>query len=130
MANQKLELAKFVETMWEGKYIVAKKQGTWEYVGRARGIEAAVILAVDVRVDEARFAGERIIRAGSQDAIRNAAGLIASATALPMDQAAEKVYQTVGRIMAVAEQYHKPPHVVARKMAARRIELIGSLGRA
>lgn len=36
-----------VETMWEGKYIVAKKQGTWEYVGRARGIEAAVILAVD-----------------------------------------------------------------------------------
>ena len=56
--------------------------------------------------------------------------LIASATALPMDQAAEKVYQTVGRIMAVAEQYHKPPHVVARKRAARRIELIGSLGRA
>lgn len=36
-----------IETMWEGKYLVAKKQGTWEYVGRARGIEAAVILAVD-----------------------------------------------------------------------------------
>ncbi|MFZ3482803.1 NUDIX hydrolase [Sphingomonas sp. 3-13AW] len=36
-----------VETMWEGKYIVAKKQGSWEYVARARGIEAAVILAVD-----------------------------------------------------------------------------------
>ncbi|MFV0625342.1 NUDIX hydrolase [Sphingomonas sp. ac-8] len=36
-----------VETMWEGKYIVAKKQGTWEYVARTRGIQAAVILAVD-----------------------------------------------------------------------------------
>lgn len=36
-----------VETMWEGKYIIAKKQGTWEYVGRTRGIQAAVILAVD-----------------------------------------------------------------------------------
>lgn len=35
------------ETVWEGKYIVAKKQGTWEYVTRARGIQAAVILAVD-----------------------------------------------------------------------------------
>jgi len=35
------------ETVWEGKYIVAKKQGTWEYVARARGIQAAVILAVD-----------------------------------------------------------------------------------
>lgn len=35
------------ETMWEGKFIVAYKEGRWEYVGRARGIRAAVILAVD-----------------------------------------------------------------------------------
>ena len=35
------------ETVWEGKYLVVRKQGTWEYVGRARGIRAAVILAVD-----------------------------------------------------------------------------------
>ncbi|MGC6400651.1 NUDIX hydrolase [Sphingomonas sp. FW199] len=32
--------------MWEGRFIVAKKQGRWEYVARARGIRAAVILAV------------------------------------------------------------------------------------
>jgi ADP-ribose pyrophosphatase len=36
-----------IETMWAGKFIVAKKQGRWEYVGRARGIHAAVILAID-----------------------------------------------------------------------------------
>lgn len=36
-----------VETMWEGRFINVKKQGKWEYVGRARGISAAVILAVD-----------------------------------------------------------------------------------
>jgi ADP-ribose pyrophosphatase len=36
-----------VETMWTGKFIVAKKQGRWEFVGRARGIHAAVILAID-----------------------------------------------------------------------------------
>lgn len=35
------------ETVWQGKYIVAKRRGPWEYVGRARGIQAAVILAVD-----------------------------------------------------------------------------------
>ena len=43
-------------------------------------------------------------------------------------QAAERVYQNVGRIIAAAEQYGKAPHVVARRMAERRIDLIGSLG--
>ncbi len=60
----------------------------------------------------------------------NAAGLIAAATGIGSDQAAERVYQTVSRIVGNAEQYHKAPHVVARKMAERRIDLIGSLGRA
>jgi ADP-ribose pyrophosphatase len=36
-----------VETMWEGRFITAKRQGKWEYVSRSRGIKAAVILAVD-----------------------------------------------------------------------------------
>lgn len=35
------------EIMWEGRFITAKKRGRWEYVGRARGIHAAVILAID-----------------------------------------------------------------------------------
>lgn len=35
------------ETMWAGRYIVAKRRGRWEYVGRTRGIRAAVILAVE-----------------------------------------------------------------------------------
>ena len=33
--------------MWEGRYIKAIKQGTWEYVSRRGGVEAAVILAFD-----------------------------------------------------------------------------------
>lgn len=36
-----------IETMWEGKFIVARREGRWEYVGRARGIHAAVIVAID-----------------------------------------------------------------------------------
>ncbi len=33
--------------MWAGRYIVAKRRGPWEYVGRARNIGAAVILAIE-----------------------------------------------------------------------------------
>ncbi len=32
--------------VWQGKFITAKTCGKWEYVGRARGIKAAVILAI------------------------------------------------------------------------------------
>lgn len=35
------------EIMWQGRFITAKKQGKWEYVARARGIRAAVILAAE-----------------------------------------------------------------------------------
>jgi ADP-ribose pyrophosphatase len=34
------------EIVWAGRYITAKRRGTWEYVGRARNISAAVIVAV------------------------------------------------------------------------------------
>jgi ADP-ribose pyrophosphatase len=37
----------FEEIMWQGNFVTAKRRGKWEYVGRARGIKAAVILAVD-----------------------------------------------------------------------------------
>ncbi len=35
------------EIVWQGQFITAKTKGKWEYVSRARGIKAAVILAVD-----------------------------------------------------------------------------------
>ncbi len=35
------------ETLWEGKWLTAKRRGKWEYVSRARGIRAAVILPLD-----------------------------------------------------------------------------------
>ena len=35
------------EVMWQGQFITARRRGRWEYVGRARGIRAAVILAVE-----------------------------------------------------------------------------------
>jgi ADP-ribose pyrophosphatase len=35
------------EIAWTGEWIVAKRRGRWEYASRARGIRAAVILALD-----------------------------------------------------------------------------------
>lgn len=40
-------MTKPVETVWQGKYLVAKRKGRWEFVSRAGGIRAAVILAID-----------------------------------------------------------------------------------
>lgn len=33
------------EIVWQGKFVTAKRRGRWEYVGRARNIRAAVVLA-------------------------------------------------------------------------------------
>ena len=36
-----------LETAWEGKWVTVHRQGKWEYAARARGIRAAVIVAID-----------------------------------------------------------------------------------
>ncbi|MEM7690599.1 MAG: NUDIX hydrolase [Pseudomonadota bacterium] len=43
------------ETMWEGRFITAKKRGRWEYVGRSRGIRAAALLTLDEDADGTRY---------------------------------------------------------------------------
>ncbi len=35
------------QIVWQGRFLTTKTKGTWEYVSRARGIKAAVILAID-----------------------------------------------------------------------------------
>lgn len=47
-------MAAHEEIMWAGRFITAKRRGRWEYVGRARGIHAAVILAIDEDEDGRR----------------------------------------------------------------------------
>lgn len=58
----------------------------------------------------------------------NAGGLIAAALNCDADQAAEKVYQIVSQITHTAEKHGKTPHIIARRMAERRLDLIGNLG--
>ena len=42
------------EVMWQGRFITTKTRGRWEYVGRARGIWAAAIIAIDEDSDGTR----------------------------------------------------------------------------
>jgi ADP-ribose pyrophosphatase len=35
------------QIQWQGRFVTAKTRGRWEYVSRARGIRAAVIVAID-----------------------------------------------------------------------------------
>lgn len=35
------------KVVWEGRFIIAKTKGKWEYVSRARDIRAAVIVAIE-----------------------------------------------------------------------------------
>ncbi|WP_206238225.1 NUDIX hydrolase [Novosphingobium terrae] len=41
------EMSMAEDIQWQGRFITAKTRGKWEYVSRARGIRAAVILPID-----------------------------------------------------------------------------------
>lgn len=47
------------ETMWQGKYVRAIKQGRWEYVSRTNDVRAVVVIAEDagrlILVEQFRF---------------------------------------------------------------------------
>jgi ADP-ribose pyrophosphatase len=104
-------MADVEEVVWQGKFITAKRNGKWEYVGRARGIKAAVILAIDdghiILVEQYRVPLGR-------NCIELPAGLIgddeageATETAAARELEEETGYRA-DRIAAVGEFYSSP----------------------
>lgn len=99
------------ETMWEGRFITAKRKGKWEYVSRARNIRAAVILAVHdghvLLVDQYRVPlGKRCIElpaglVGDEDACEDSA--IAAARELE-----EETGYRAGLLQSQGEYYSSP----------------------
>lgn len=100
------------EIQWQGRFIAAKTRGRWEYVGRARGIKAAVILAIDdedhvLLVDQFRVPlGRRCIElpaglVGDEDADEEAT--LAAARELE-----EETGYRPGRLEAAGEFYSSP----------------------
>ncbi|MEK6637099.1 MAG: NUDIX hydrolase [Pseudomonadota bacterium] len=90
-------MADVEEIVWQGKFITAKRNGKWEYVGRARGINAAVILAIEdghvILVEQYRVPLDRAC-------IELPAGLIGD------DEAGEAVETAAARELEEETGYH------------------------
>lgn len=119
------------EIMWEGRFITAKRRGRWEYVGRARGIGAAVILAVDtddhvILVDQYRVAL-------SARCIELPAGLVGDLTAgeTPAESAARELEEETGyraSEMRNCGQFHSSPGMVSESFTLFRASGLEKIG--
>ena len=104
------------ETMWEGRFIKAVKQGKWEYASRNRGIEAAVILAI-TPADEVILVEQYRVPIG-RACLELPAGLIGDETAgEPIADAAnreleEETGYRAGRIESLGA-FHSSPGMVS-----------------
>ena len=102
------------QVRWEGRFIVAKTRGRWEYVSRTRNIRAAVILAID-SADRVILVEQFRVPLG-RPAIELPAGLIGdhddsadedAAVAAARELEEETGYRP-GRMEAVGEFYSSP----------------------
>ncbi len=100
-----------VEVAWSGRFIEARRHGTWEYVSRTREVTAAVILAVDeghvILVEQYR------VPVGAMS-IELPAGLVGDEDAGETIEAAaareleEETGYRAGRIVALGRFYASP----------------------
>ena len=102
------------EVMWEGRFVIAKKKGRWEYVSRARDIRAAVILAIDhdgkvILVEQYRVPlGRRCIELpagliGDDDSAKDE-----QATAAAARELEEETGYRAGRLELIGDFYSSP----------------------
>ena len=102
------------EVTWQGKFITARKKGRWEYVSRARGIRAAVILAVDA--EEHVILVEQFRVPLDKSCIELPAGLIGDGVGEENEDAAaaaareleEETGYRAGRMEVLGEFYSSP----------------------
>lgn len=102
------------QIVWQGKFITAKVRGKWEYVSRARGIKAAVILAVDAE-DHVILVEQFRVPLG-RPCIELPAGLIGDhddvvdedATAAAARELEEETGYRAGRMEVLGEYYSSP----------------------
>jgi ADP-ribose pyrophosphatase len=97
--------------VWQGKFITAKTRGKWEYVSRARGIKAAVILAIE---DGHVLLVEQFRVPLGKNCLELPAGLIGDETANEAieDAAARELEEETGyrpaRIEVIGDFYSSP----------------------
>ncbi len=116
---------------WEGKYIVAKTRGRWEYVSRARGIRAAVIIAIDA--DDNVILVEQYRVPLGRACIELPAGLIGDETEGedPTEAAARELEEETGyragRIEVLGD-FHSSPGMVSESFTLLRAHDLVQVG--
>jgi len=121
------------EIVWQGKFITAKTRGRWEYVGRARGIRAAVILAVD-EDDHVLLVQQYRVPLG-RDCLELPAGLIgdddAGADEDPLAAAGRELEEETGYRAARLEDYgtyYSSPGMVSESFTLVRASALAKVG--
>ncbi|MFN5820792.1 MAG: NUDIX hydrolase [Novosphingobium sp.] len=119
------------EIHWQGKYIVAKTRGRWEYVSRARGIRAAVILAIDPE-DHVILVEQFRVPLG-RPCIELPAGLIGDETAGedPVEAALRELEEETGYRAGRMENlgdYHSSPGMVSESFTLLRAHDLVQVG--
>lgn len=102
------------EVVWQGKFLATHKKGRWEFVSRARGIRAAVILAVDE--EEHVILVEQFRVPLDKNCIELPAGLIGDgageenedATSAAIRELEEETGYRAGRMDVLGEFYSSP----------------------
>ena len=116
---------------WQGKYIVAKTRGRWEYVSRSRGIRAAVIIAIDPE-DHVILVEQYRVPLG-RNCIELPAGLIGDETEGedPAEAAARELEEETGyragRIEVLGE-FHSSPGMVSESFTLLRAHDLTKVG--
>lgn len=122
------------EIVWQGRFITARTRGKWEYVSRARGIRAAVILAIDeedhvILVEQLRVPlGRRCIEfpaglIGDSDGSEDEDAITAAARELEE----ETGYQA--ERMEMLGEFHSSPGMVTESFTLLRAHGLRRIGR-
>jgi len=117
-------------TVWQGRYLAARTRGRWEYVARARGIRAAVILAID---GDAVLLVEQYRVPLGRNCLELPAGLIGDETANePAEVAAarelkEETGYHAARMVPLGE-FHSSPGMTSESFTLLRAEGLEKVG--
>ena len=121
------------EIVWQGKFVTAKKRGRWEYVSRARGMRAAVILAIDE--DDHVLLVEQFRVPLGRPCIELPAGLIGDAEGAededPFEAAARELEEETGyqaERMELIGEFHSSPGMVTESFSLLRAHGLRQIG--
>lgn len=119
------------EIAWQGKWLTVKTEGPWEYVSRARGIRAVVIVAIDDD-DQVLLIDQYRVPLGRR-CLELPAGLVGDdhADDTPESAAVRELEEETGYTASDIENlgdYHSSPGMVSESFTLVRLRGLSRIG--